>query len=452
MELVDLLERNFLKIGFIDYLERKNWWPAKEFFYKLIKLNAEIYSDNSICWSKSLRLTLMENRGENCDYYEHNICEIGWEKNYFEIKESEKSYLDYIKDHDILFSYEISPSVKKILQETGKKYCEFRISPIRFLPDLLIAINTNDPLLKLALRAVTIKISDIKSESSKLKVMYQHYFRSRKGMVTEPRAIFVGQTQEDSSLYFKGKIHRIEDFLDEIKQDILGRRLCYIPHPSASQKHIEYEMLVLKTFTGHCEILKEASYSLLCNGKDDLFIGISSGFLQEAVFFGKKIRSYIPFACPIYFFSEEIGEEDNYFQIPLDVFLSKEFYDVFLFGKNQKLPIIGLYNLRENQLRFLHNAWWGFTKVLTYPGNQVLNALKKEVLIEVTERNKRIESEIFKKFLKNEYFKKYYFYKILKKIFFFHSKLRMKYGKKANYYKNEIKAINFGVTGSGEYK
>lgn len=359
-----------IKVGFVDYLSRNNWWHAKEFFYDLIKLNLENYFENLLIISKSLRMEVMLQKGDTGYQYFHEPFEEGWQKSYEKFYDEENIYLEYIRRHNCIFCYEASPSVLNLLARENKRYCDLRISPIRFLPDVLIAVKTNDLALSKKLREVTIKISEMKKESAKIQVMYKYRFRGENGYVNESRVIFVGQTEDDSSLYFSGKICRITDFSEEIRSDVKKRKLFYIPHPAAGAEHIETEISFLRELAGQCEVLQTEAYRLLSEGEDDFFIGISSGLLQEARLFGKNTKSYIPFACPVYFSDSEIGRESIYYQIPLDIFLSKEFFEIFITQSERQLPLIKLLSIRENQLRFLHSAWWAYAFHVTAP-NQV---------------------------------------------------------------------------------
>lgn len=381
---------NVLRIGFIDYLERQNWWHSKEFFYDLISLNLKNHFDTGFEISNSFR---KEDQGEHLNKYIHNSFEKGWEENYHEIMKGRELYIDYIRKHDYLFSYEASPGIIDLMEEENKKYCDIRISPIRFLSDVLLAIKTNDPNLIRALKLATIKVRAMKEEANKLQVMYRYQIRGGKGLETEPRAIYVGQTELDTSLYFQKKICRIEDFEEEIKKDSKGRKLYYLSHPAATIDHIEHELSVLKKIDKQCEIINENSYRVLCSGTDDLFIGISSGLLQEAQIFGKRAQNYIPFACPVYFSDQEseLKENNNYFQISLDDFLSKDFYKIFLFGEKAELPTSQIVELRANQLRFLHNAWWAYANLIATPDQFTVELGKTMGIPEirkVTEENK----------------------------------------------------------------
>ena len=70
------------KIGFIDHIERNNWWPAKEFFYDLISSSIKIYFD--IIPSKSLRKLELENK--NISYYKYQLENTSeWIETYEEI-------------------------------------------------------------------------------------------------------------------------------------------------------------------------------------------------------------------------------------------------------------------------------------------------------------------------------------------------------------------------------
>ena len=113
------------KIGFIDHLERNNWWPAKEFFYDLIASSIEVYF--KIISSKSLRMSKFEK--ENISKYIYEFKDNNdWIHTYEQFSEDlEELYESYILNHEICLSYEASPSIIKLLKKSNKIYCDFRI-------------------------------------------------------------------------------------------------------------------------------------------------------------------------------------------------------------------------------------------------------------------------------------------------------------------------------------
>lgn len=454
-----VLENDGLKIGFIDYLERQNWWHSKEFFYDLIELTLKNHFGNSAHISMSLRKEIFKKQERVSNRYYHDFSELGWEKDYEEIKNDINLYKEYIERHHYFFSYETSPGVLALMEQKNKKYCDIRISPIRFLPDVLLAVKTNDVTLAKALKAATISIEEMEAEAAKIQTMYKYRIRSEYGLETKARVIFIGQTKEDTSLYFQGRICKIEYFKKEIKEDIRGRNLYYLAHPAATTDHIEYELSFLREIAGECEIINETSYCVLNSGNDDLFIGISSGLLQEARIFGKKAKAYIPYACPVYFSDEEIGLENNYYQIPLDVFLSEEFYRVFLFKENKELPVLGLNSLRVNQLRFLHSAWWAYAplmamsscftgelsktlgiKYILEQSNKQQSEFSKHLSREESFIERKKNKFLLRKMVKNKKWDEYYCL-LLSYMFFWHGKKRAKYQKKVNKLKTEIQSM-----------
>lgn len=453
------MENDTLKVGFVDYLERQNWWHSKEFFYDLIELNMKNYFDNHVNISVSLRKEVLGKEGRSSEKYSHDFSELGWEKDYQEIRNHITLYKEYISKHDYLFSYEASPSVLALLERENKKYCDIRISPIRFLPDVLLAVKTNDLTLAQALESATVGIEEMKKEASKIQAMYKYRIRSEHGTERKPRVIFIGQTKDDTSLYFQGRICKIEDFREEIKEDVRDRNLYYLAHPAATKEHVKYELSFLKQIAGDCEVINENSYCVLNSGENDLFIGISSGLLQEAKVFGRKSKAYIPYACPVYFSDEEIGQENNYYQIPLDVFLSKEFFSIFLFKEEKKLPILSLNQLRVNQLRFFHSAWWAYASLMAMPSqftgelgktlgincileqfhgqqNQLSKLLQREASFTEMEKNKFL----IKRIMRNKKYDGYYCL-VLSYLFFWSKRKREKYQKKINKLKIEIQNL-----------
>ena len=256
--------------------------------------------------------------------------------------------------------------------------CDFRISPIRFLPDILVAIKTNNKELSACLEKISVNYKEISIEAIKMRASYR-YKSIQNGMGdlyenSKKRLIYVGQTEGDSSLIYNGKLMKITDFIKKIELYSFGRELCYLVHPSASIEHINYEIEILKKINGKCTIILKNSYELISLETDDFYIEISSGLLQEVSYFGKKSISLIP---PICIIQKDNSFEDVYYQIPLDTFLSEEFLSNLLDLK-MDIKKININEIKPNQLRFLHDVWWGYADFLLKP-NHILNSLLLEI-------------------------------------------------------------------------
>jgi len=354
------------KIAFIDDVLRHQLWPPKDFFYDLLRFPiteatgaAPDVSVRHKIWNNPETAHLLTPPDVDAALPDDNNR---WLESFEKLVPSaEKIYEPYLIPGTLYFSYEMTPGLKRFLKERGYTYIDFRISPIRFLPDLLVAVETNVPNLMQALAGIATQHREVREIAGRLRAAAVHNERCRP---IRPRkfkdyAFFIGQTPYDATVVKDGAYVRIEQFRKEITKATGGAPLLYLPHPSAPQEHAFYELDILRSIDKSCEILTRNLYDVMCYEEDASFIGLSSGALQEAPFFGKKATAFLPQICPVRF--PDDPESKGYLQLPLDVFLSEDFIHLAL-GDSSRIPKRqNLLQIRPHQLRELHNVWWGFS-------------------------------------------------------------------------------------------
>lgn len=346
----------FEKILFLDDVARSEFWPAKEFFYDMLR--TIIKQSNKITIGASVRKLL-----ENDATMSKLLAQIAWEDNYEFLHQE---YIDiiqpYISERMLVIGYEMSPSLIQFLSNKNIAWLDFRISPIRFLPDLVIAIRSSLKFINKKLSANSLSKEEVELEATKIAASYRHNENYNKYPLQYKNTIFViGQTPKDASIIKNNRYLTLQDFDGQIRLVTNKKEIVYIPHPSSNEIHVEKEVSFLKTINSNVSISHTPLYDLFSLNQDSTFIGISSGGLQEAIFFGKESIILFQPICEVLYRDDKYNS-NAFWQIGFSDFLSNDFWRMVLDKKNYRRET-SVQKLRKNELRQLHNVWWGYSSI-----------------------------------------------------------------------------------------
>ena len=350
-------------IAFIDDVFRHSFWPAKEFFYDLLKVPFSKLltqpprpSVRQLMWRDGLLTPPSVSAGPQPNERE-------WLAQYNDLSDNSKQTLHKYLDVECLYiCYEASPGLLAFLNEMGITYIDMRISPLRFMKDIVLAMRSNSKEINAVMSLTSMSKADIESEALLLAASYRHYERYRSSPSDHGNSndvYFVGQTATDASIIVGKGYFRIADALPTLSKELRDQNIHYLPHPSADRGHIQNEMSVLASVSRSLRVESRNSYDILCSERPATFLGISSGLMQEAYFFGKPSVSLLSPACPLFFPEDNDDFESGYYQFSFDTFLSEQFWGAVF----NRLPTGWRDNprtLQSNQLRELHDVWWGY--------------------------------------------------------------------------------------------
>ena len=350
------------EVGFIDDVFRHAFWPAKEFFYDLLNVpfckilqRPPQPSVRRQMWKDGLLTPPTVFAGPGRD-------ESLWLQHYLKMDAPSKALLKrYVKPDIVYLCYEASPALLDLLDEVGVTYIDIRISPLRFMQDIVLALRSNSPGINAVLSLASMTRTDIECEAMMLMASYRHLerYETLPAPSGQPPVYFVGQTATDASIIVDQGYFRLENALPSLLPRIQGRDVVYLRHPSANEEHSNREIHILRQLAGSLKVSEEASYDILCSERPAEFLGISSGLLQECWFFGKPSTSLIPPVCPLFFPENGEPKAGEYFQITFDTFLSDKFW-ASMFTQQVPERRDTPRHMRQNHLRELHNVWWGY--------------------------------------------------------------------------------------------
>jgi hypothetical protein len=273
----------------------------------------------------------------------------------------------------LVIGYELSPGLISFLDDKKIDWIDFRISPIRFLQDLLIAIRSSIPSLHQGLASLAVEASEIRLEASRLMAAYRHserYARMRGETVLRDHTVFViGQTQGDASLVQNGQFISFETYGERLRLLLSGKRSAYVPHPVTTLEHVHDDYSFLRQLDEKMEFLNSPLYDMFCSEQSAEFVGLSSGALQEARFFRREATPLFKPICPILYPDLEPRSLLGSWQIPLATFTSPKFFRM-VFGLEPKMERTPLDQVDRNQLRKLHDVWWGYAAISGRPNQE----------------------------------------------------------------------------------
>ena len=293
----------FARLACLDDLARETFWPAKEFFYDLVR--APIHFASGLDIAKSPRNGQRHNLKPAFD--EARFLSLAglaqrapasgslpagrpWQAVHQRLPDAASDYLRAHVDPDTLvLGYEMPPWLRRALGDGGIAWLDMRVAPLRFGSDLYVGLASNDPALRQAIGSHALAQHTVLAEACLMvaKVRYRLRYRDD-NLALDGQVVYIGQTGEDASLLdADGHYVRAGDRAEALRAFVGDAPLHYKPHPYAGPFAAE-ECAALSALLGReavpCDV---DTYDLLAGDADVRLVGISSGVLQEASWFGK---------------------------------------------------------------------------------------------------------------------------------------------------------------------
>lgn len=285
--------------------------------------------------------------------------------------------IDYLFVHIpagcLLLSFEMPPWLMQACAEQGADFLDLRASPLRFGRDLYIALRSSRRDIRQRIGGHIVLDEELRLEAAILGAnvrLHKARLESERGFTFEALdgcLLFAGQAPYDASLLAPdGRSLRADDFADRLLQVSRGRRLLHKGHPFALEA-AQAERALLHHITGQTpELCQQNAYQILSSEEDVALVGISSGLLQEAVWFGKTAhmlyRPYVPLA-------DNDNDNDNgnaYQQIHFQSLLAPSFWHQLLAPERSAPRLAALPELAHHHARQTIDQWWDYSKVLTW--------------------------------------------------------------------------------------
>jgi hypothetical protein len=346
----------------LDDLLRSDFWPAREFIYDLVRM--PVFSAAGIDIAKGPRIGQRNNLlpGFELDRF-IALAGDSWVKLFHAVPEAAAQYLRrHLPPNALVLSYEMPPWLQKVLDAHGCDWIDVRMSPLRFASDLIVALRTNNPRLYAAAHAFSLPMHQVAGEAALLaaKLRYPLRYQPVRGAMDE-QCVYIGQTESDASLLRDdGRFVRAIDYADTLKKLAVAGPLYYKPHPMGGE-FAKQEVLALERITHKKVLTCEAdTYELLAREDKIILVGLSSGVLQEAAWFGREAYALFRPICETRF--DATHDSNGCLQIASHQFMSQPLWSALLGSAGAQPPLV--MPARANHLRELHNTWWGYSTAM----------------------------------------------------------------------------------------
>jgi hypothetical protein len=300
------------------------------------------------------------------------IRQAHWGASYYELPVAAVDYLfEHLPAGCQVLSFEMPPWLQRACTLRGVGYLEMRVSPLRFGRDLYVALRTSVAEVARRLSEQSISDDELRLEAGILRAnvqMHRRRLESERAYAFDDldgAVLFVDQAPYDASLLTEqGRPCRAEDFADRLRDACAGRRLLYKAHPFATQHALE-QCTLLEHITGQRpQACVQNAYQILSGDDDVRLIGLSSGMLQEAPWFGKdSVLLFRPFV--------ELGgtgdpSDATFRQVHFHRLLSPAFWHALLAPARPAPALPSLTPLPHHHARETLDHWWDYSKVLTW--------------------------------------------------------------------------------------
>lgn len=305
----------------------------------------KFYQLNNLCASQDswIKLALGNTSNKSKKYFKNSF------QNYLIVTHhSNKAFLDIMDELDI-------------------PYIDIFESSIRFYEDLVLSFRTNS-------NKVREQLLKYKMPESKLKIYANYlraYYQRRGGMnYNKDSLLFIGQTEVDLALIKNGNIVSFDNFTETLKSLFsYYTKIYYKPHPYANKT--SKEILYFKN-NPNVEFIEDNIYKLLSSNQITGVAALSSGVLEEAKYFEKKVH-IISHKYVNYY------DKDN--ENSRDFILLENSYFSPVFWKNVLSPILKVNNVDDfhfnnshNILRESLNSYWGYELKNFSKSNETLHS------------------------------------------------------------------------------
>ena len=264
-------------------------------------------------------------------------------------------------ENSLVVGFEIPPLLQKILNRLDIPFVDARWHPLRFLDDIFFGLMSNRSEISAAIASYALSAQEVDFHVGlhKAAAVRRGAFE-KKGPSYE--TLIVGQTPFDASLICNGRIATLLDYEDRIAELAKLGSIGFRPHPFSP-----YPTASLASFLEHYGIPQVDSdidmYSLLCDEGLQRVVGLSSGTLDEATFFGLPVTRFI---APRFRYLPEVAgafQTDNEAVAYTGVyhaFLSVDFWaEIFRSTLDRTWPNGNPIPFKPDRLRQVNASYWG---------------------------------------------------------------------------------------------
>jgi HAD superfamily hydrolase (TIGR01549 family) len=240
----------------------------------------------------------------------------------------------------------------------GVTYIDMWLHPIRFMDDILFALNTNNVEVRKRLQKYNLSEEYFYLYANRLRIQSYKGFKRSEPDLPPGTALFVGQMMEDKAICRDGTMLNILNFKKQFETLLSDHpRVLYSRHPHL--KKGDEEILAFLQSQRKVQISELPAYDLLASPYISKVMGISSSVIIEAKYFEKKTEFFYK---PIIKFSDNISE-DHYASVYQD-FVSPSFWSDILAPviETKSCPRVTFLDSKD-KVRDMLNFYWSYREI-----------------------------------------------------------------------------------------
>lgn len=264
-------------------------------------------------------------------------------------------------ENSLVVGFEISPLLQKVLNRLDIPFVDLRWHPLRFLDDVFFGFLSNSGELSAAIEPYALSAQEVDFHVGlhKATAIRRSAFKTS---VRSYETLIVGQTPFDASLIHDGRIATLLDYKDRITELAAGGSVAFRAHPFSP--HPSPELAAFLDNLGIPQLDPNIDmYELLCEESLRRVVGLSSGTLDEAAFFGLPVRRFIrPQFRYLPHVEDALATDDDVLVYTgiYHAFLSVDFWAEALRPKLERTwPNGNPIPFKPDRLRHVNGAYWG---------------------------------------------------------------------------------------------
>jgi len=205
-----------------------------------------------------------------------------------QITQESIDYLRHFVDtNSLVIGYELSLQTRNILDRMDVLWVDLWLHPVRFMDDVLFAMQSNHPETRKRLFSYDVSEDQMALYADRIRIQTYKGWRRVEAKVKPNSALLVGQTLNDKSVLNNGVFMSLLDHKERIEEIARAHKTVYFARHPYLKKGDEAIMAYLKSIK-NLEMASEPVYRMLSNDKIRTVFGLSSSVIVEAKYFDKN--------------------------------------------------------------------------------------------------------------------------------------------------------------------
>jgi hypothetical protein len=262
--------------------------------------------------------------------------------------------------HRFCIGYEMPPWLVRLLDQHAIPYVDIRLSPVRFLDDLIFAARASHPETQASLLSIAIHESTVVVTAGLREAMCRFISEAR---VPDNTLLVAGQRRFDSTQIVDGSFFDAFPRAAEIHA-ICARYPNVVLKPHPLDRHHSLLEVAAGAPTRVIGVIDDNVYRMLSLPQISAVLTVNSGLAYEAPYFGKPVHTLAPLSIRL---AWRGAPPDSGFHASLDdIALTPDFWRIVLAPHTPVTPADGMrLPPKPNRLRIALDSFWNYQEIDT---------------------------------------------------------------------------------------